>query len=133
MQILRLGGITRTILTPTSGGRLKYQNWSSFEKHLSEAAPDHLSLVYLMAIACSFERKKLFAQILAAIQKKDPGATPFLCDAASLSTTDLIDQLNSPSLFGGLSVVFFDGIEKLKKGEWKSCPAMSRSPPPLLT
>jgi DNA polymerase-3 subunit delta len=95
---------------------LKFQTLASFEKHLGEASPDHLSSIYLAIAPCPFERKKIFTQIISAIEKKE-AVSPQFFDADSLDES--IDALNSLSLFGGSTVVILDGLEKLKKKEWE--------------
>jgi DNA polymerase-3 subunit delta len=107
---------------------VKYQNWVSFEKHLSEAAPAHLSPIYLAVSNCSFERKKIFALVLSAIQKKDPRAVPLSYEASGADLKALFSQLNSPSLFGGASIIVLDEIDKLKKEGWEALYAYIEHP-----
>ncbi len=94
---------------------MKFQNWVSFEKHLSEAAPKHLSPLYLAVSPCPFERKKIFTAILEAIQKKEPQVSVTRFEGTQVAIEQVIEQLNSQSLFGGPTVVQLDGVEKLKK------------------
>ena len=98
---------------------MKFVSWPAFGKHLSESTPDHLSPVYLVIAPCSYERKKISDQILSALQKKDPSLEPQHCDAAAVSMQEVIDQLNSPSLFSPSSAVVCDGLDKLKKSGWE--------------
>lgn len=110
---------------------MKYQNWVSFEKHLNEAAPHHLSLVYLAVTSCSYERKKIFHEIVKAIQKKDKETSIESYDTAETSIDTVIDQLNSLPLFSGFRVVTLDGIDKLKKEGLESLATYSQRPSPF--
>ena len=93
------------------GCQLKYHNGGSFEKHLQDAAPDHLSLVYLVVSPCPFERKKIIEKICEALLLKDP---PPLCSPPQAS---IFDELNTRSLLGEKTVVTLDGVDKWKKAE----------------
>lgn len=94
---------------------MKYQNLLAFEKHLQQAAPDHLSRVYLVVSPCSYERKKIVEKILDAIRKKE-GEIHLRAEDAALSTLEpCIEGLNTASLFGGKLALYLDAIDKLKK------------------
>lgn len=110
---------------------VKFQNWVSFEKHLSEATPKHLSSLYLAVTACAYERKKIFGSVLQAIQKKEPHASITRFEAAHASIEEVMEQLRSQSLFGGPSIVQLDGVEKLKKQSLEVLIAYVEAPSPF--
>jgi DNA polymerase-3 subunit delta len=83
---------------------MKYQSLSAFEKHLKDAAPHHLSPVYLVAVACDYERRLMMNQIISFI--KDPSIR-----RAGEGEIPL-DELRSPSLFGGMPVVIIESPAK---------------------
>ncbi len=110
---------------------MKFQGWPAFAKHLSESTPDHLSPIYLVIAACSFERKKICDKIISALHKKDPQIIAQHCDAATDSLEGVVQQLNSRSLFGSSPVVVCDGLEKLKKSGWEPLLAYAGRPSPF--
>ncbi|MBS0652536.1 MAG: hypothetical protein JSR39_03320 [Verrucomicrobia bacterium] len=107
---------------------MKFQSWPAFGKHLSESTPNHLSPIYLIIAPCSYERKKICDMIIASLHKKDPHLTPQHCDAAAVSLNEVVDQLNSRSLFGSAPVVVCDGLDKLKKSGWEPLLTYAESP-----
>jgi len=80
---------------------------------------------------CSFERKMVFSQVIAAIHHKEPLASLERLDAASGSMEAVIDKLNSRCLFGGPSIVILDGIEKCKKAGIDVLTAYVENPSPF--
>ncbi|MBS0650448.1 MAG: hypothetical protein JSR93_04740 [Verrucomicrobia bacterium] len=107
---------------------MKFQSWPAFGKHLNESAPNHLSPIYLIIAPCSYERKKICDMIMAALHKKDPSLAPQHCDAAAASLNEVVDQLNSRSLFGSAPVIICDGLEKLKKSGWEPLLSYAENP-----
>ncbi len=110
------------------GCPLKFQSWPAFGKHLNESTPNHFSPIYLIIVPCSYERKKICDTIIGSLRKKDPHLTQQHCDASAISLSEVIDQLNSRSLFSSASVVVCDGLEKLKKSCWEPLLAYAESP-----
>lgn len=96
---------------------MKYQSVASFDKHLREAFPDHLSRIYMVATACDFERKKMIEKVTALLCRKDSQAQIANYDASVTSIEAVLEQLNTKTLFGGYSIVVFDVVEKLKKAD----------------
>lgn len=94
---------------------MKYQNLLAFEKHLEQAAKIQLSRVFLLVVPCSSERKKIAEKIANAIRSKEGDVHFQTKDGAQGSLEDLIDGLNTTSLFTGKQVLYIDGIDKLKK------------------
>ncbi len=66
--------------------------------------------------------------IIASLQKKDPHLTAQYCDAAAVHLSEVVNQLNSRSLFGSARIVVCDGLEKLKKSGWEPLLAYAESP-----
>lgn len=94
---------------------MKYQSAQAFEKHLKEAYPDHLSLVYIVACPFEFERKRLVNKILSWFQKRDSRLTLNRRSAATVSLQELLEPFQSQSLFPEQSCVILSEVEKLKK------------------
>lgn len=95
--------------------RLKFQNLSAFEKHLSQAAKVHLSRIFLVISSCPYERKKIIEKVIAAVKAKHSDLAIHTQDAQQGALEEKIDELNTASLFSGQQLVYLDGIEKLKK------------------
>lgn len=110
---------------------MKFQSWSTFAKHLTESAPHHLSPIYLVIASCSYERRKVYDQILSALKKKDPHISSQFCDAQAVSLQEVVGQLNSRSLFGSSPVVVCDGLDQLKKSGWEPLLAYAERPSPF--
>lgn len=90
---------------------MKYQNLSSFQKHLSSAAPDHLCRLYLVLIQDDFERTKALGGVLSYID-----AAPNRFNGAESNLLDCMDAMQNMSLFGA-SLVIIDEVEKFSKKE----------------
>jgi DNA polymerase-3 subunit delta len=93
---------------------LKYQNVNSFDKHIKEAFPDHLSSIYLVASSCNFERKELIKKITSNLMKKHGTQQVALYDATDTAEKVVLNELNTHTLFGGGCIVVYDKIDRLK-------------------
>ncbi|MEN9344471.1 MAG: hypothetical protein RLZZ453_1258 [Chlamydiota bacterium] len=93
---------------------MRYQNLIAFEKHLKQSIETGLSAVFLVVTACSYERKKIVDRIIKTIQAKEKEA---LFKTHTSSVKELIEELNTLSLFSSKKILYFDGIEGLKKNE----------------
>lgn len=87
---------------------MRYQNLKAFCKHLESAAPHNLCKCYLIAIADDYERKSASDAILRAL------AAPNGAFSAH-SVAAFVEEMRSPSLFGGEPVVSIDEVDKLSK------------------
>ncbi len=94
---------------------MKYQNLAAFEKHLHQAAKVHLSRVFLIVSSCSYERKKIYEKILAAVRMKELDLALSMEEALEGDLEERISGLNTSSLLGGTQILYLDGIDKLKK------------------
>jgi DNA polymerase-3 subunit delta len=94
---------------------MKYQNLAAFEKHLQQAAKVHLSRVFLIVSSCSYERKKIYEKVLAAVQLKERDLALSMEEASEGDLEERISGLNTSSLLGGTQLLYLDGIDKLKK------------------
>lgn len=92
---------------------MRYTNLKAFQKHLVSAAPRNLSRIYLLAVNSDFERAKALRSILSYVET--PDVQPVRFSGANLELKDLFDALQSPSLFGGESVVVLDELDQLNK------------------
>jgi DNA polymerase-3 subunit delta len=96
---------------------MRYQNLAAFDKHLSEAFPNHISPIYGVVVSCDYDRRKMVKKIGSCLLRKKTESQWICFEAGVDSAATVIEQLNTRSLFGGFSVIFFDGIERLKKDE----------------
>jgi DNA polymerase III subunit delta len=92
---------------------MRYQNFRSFQKHLSSAAPDRLCRCYLAMVPDDYERRQAIQAILSHFQ--DRPQTVFNGEDAGVSK--VADALLSPTLFGGEPVVVLEAAEKWGKKE----------------
>lgn len=92
---------------------MRYQNLKSFQKHLTSAAPHHLSRVYLVAMTDDFERMKALNSVLALLLANDSLVSRF--QGSEFDLRSFVDALQSPSLLGGESILFLDEAEKISK------------------
>lgn len=92
---------------------MKYHNLASFDKHLKEAFPHHLSPTYLIVTPCPFERREIAKKIFSLLEKKESSSFRTL-DSQTSSVEHVIASLNTLSLFGEKEILFFDGIETIK-------------------
>lgn len=102
---------------------MKYQNLKSFQKHLANAAPHNLCRAYFIGIADDFERTQVLDSILTLIATPDAMVTRL--SGHEIVLRDLLDAMQSPSLFSGPPIVVLDEAEKLSKKEMEAvlgCP-----------
>lgn len=86
---------------------VKYHTVAAFEKHLAQAAPNHLAKNYLVVVSCPFERRLFVDKIVSYF----PNADFKIC----ASYPEAMATLQTPSLFGQLPAVFLDGIDQIKE------------------
>jgi DNA polymerase-3 subunit delta len=94
---------------------LKYQNSASFLKHLKDAFPDHLSLLYLIAISEEAERKKIVREIISLKKKKDPACEVIMLDGNILTGEKLREEAMMAPLWSQSRILVIDSIDKMKK------------------
>jgi DNA polymerase-3 subunit delta len=96
---------------------VKFPSIAAFDKHLKEAFPDHLAPIFLIVTPDEYERRKNIDKITALIQKKD--ATVRIVRLSGLD--DPIEQVKgellTPSLWGGLTLVIYEAVDKIKNNE----------------
>jgi DNA polymerase III subunit delta len=110
---------------------VKFQQLSSFEKHLEKAAPDHLSRVYLVAAPCSFERKKICDKICAQIEKKEKKIALLRFEGAEMWAR-ASEELSMIVSIGAHRVVVFDDADKLKKAALEALASYVARPSPYV-
>jgi DNA polymerase III delta subunit len=96
---------------------LKYQSLQAFEKHLSEALPEHLSPVYMVGCGSDLERKKILAKIVSALEKLGPELQLSKFDASEIELSQVMETLQTRSLFSQKTAVLLDHVDALKKAE----------------
>ncbi|HEY2811322.1 MAG TPA: hypothetical protein VGJ00_08050 [Rhabdochlamydiaceae bacterium] len=94
---------------------MKFQQLSTFEKHLEKAAVHHLSRVYQVIASCSFERKKISSTICAVIQKKEGSIAKVSFDGKELEWAKVRQELDTASFLEGCRIVIVDEADKLSK------------------
>lgn len=100
---------------------MKYNQIRAFEKHLSEAAPDHFSTLYLVLSKDDFERKncteKLLTHLL--IDEKQRELAYKSYDADNLNAKELAGVLQTSNFFVKRQVLLVRNIDKLKANALK--------------
>lgn len=96
---------------------MKFTQLLSFEKHLKEADPSHLSTVYLLIAKESFDRRTaldaLLNKLLPSDQAKVCGLLAY--EVEQLPTFKLNEALYAMGLFASKQVIVLHGAEKLEK------------------
>lgn len=92
---------------------MKYTNINSFEKHLKDASPSHLSPVYLILSKDRFLLKNGVDLFLKALKHKDSSSFSVISfDSEHLSIGAIQDELLTQSLFSKQKAVWVDLGEK---------------------
>lgn len=81
---------------------------------MEQAAKVQLSRVFLLVVPCPSERKKIAEKIFSAV-KASEGEIHLTKDDSQSPIEELIEGLNTASLFTGQQALYIDGIDKLKK------------------
>jgi DNA polymerase III delta subunit len=89
------------------------QDLLSIKKHLDGRSPHHLSRCYLLTMPDDYERGKAVKILFSYLVSQ--GSAPVLFSGSEIGMKELYDALQSPSLFGGESVIFLDDVEKMNK------------------
>lgn len=100
---------------------MKYNQIRAFEKHLSEAAPDHFSSLYLVLSKDDFERKncteKLLNHLLKDEKQRELAFKSY--EADSVNAKEVGAVLQTPSFFVKRQVILIKNIDKLKANALK--------------
>jgi DNA polymerase-3 subunit delta len=102
---------------------MRYQSVKAFQKHLANAAPHNLCRLYLIAIADDFERAKALDAILSYLP-----SSPTRFSGGDCNLRDVLDAMQSFSLFGETPVVVCDEVEQLAKKEMQTLCDHLRAP-----
>ena len=94
---------------------MKYQNLKSFEKHLANAAPNHLCRCYLVLVPEDQERLAVFQTLIQSLPLS--GQSIPRMSGEKVRMKDVLDVLQSPSLFASEAALILDECEKLKRAE----------------
>ncbi len=93
---------------------MKFQTSGAFEKHLTQSYPDHLARVYLFISSCDYEKRLWTETLLNVLKKKESQLQTIRFDATETSPMVIQDEVRTPSLWGGLRVLYVDQIDKVK-------------------
>ncbi|MGH2639119.1 MAG: DNA polymerase III subunit delta [Rhabdochlamydiaceae bacterium] len=93
---------------------MKFQTSGAFEKHLKESFPDHLAQVYLFISPCDYEKRLWAEHLIGLLKKKDLHLQTTRFDALETHPIVIQDEIRTPSLWGGVRVLFIDQIDKVK-------------------
>src|SRR5438876_258273 len=93
---------------------MRYQNFASFQKHLQNAQPKHLSYAYLILSPNDYERKTAIDSILDFVPQAN--VRRFSGDVA---LEEVLAELYAPSLFdeGKHALLVIDSSKEIKKKE----------------
>lgn len=107
---------------------MRYQNFTSFKKHLQNAYPNHLSWVYLILASDDYERKCAIDAILSYMPSaREAGLRSFSGDGA---LEQLMAGLYAPSLFdsGRDALIVADCPKEIKKKDAEALSSYFLSP-----
>lgn len=93
---------------------MKFSSITAFDKHLKEAFPDHLAPIFLVITSCDYERRQNIDKITALIQKKDPSVRLVRLTGLEDPLEQVKGELLTPSLWGGLTLVIYEAVDKVK-------------------
>ncbi len=110
---------------------MKFQQLNVFEKHLAQAAPDHLSKVYLVVAGCPVERRYIAQRIFEAIRRKEQKIEIQSLNASEISVNEVMNELNTCAFLGDKRVVWLDEVDKWKKNGLAALGAYVERPAPF--
>lgn len=90
---------------------MRYSQWKAFHKHLHNAAPEHLSSLYLVVIEEEYERMLWMQQVAVAFAPHAFAMYTF--SAKELSLVRLAEELQQRSLFVAAPLILVDGLHEL--------------------
>jgi DNA polymerase-3 subunit delta len=93
---------------------VKFPSISAFDKHLKEAFPDHLAPIFLLVTPCDYERRKNIDKITSLLQKKDASIRIVRLNGLEDPLEQVKGELLTPSLWGGLTLVIYEAVDKVK-------------------
>ncbi|HEX2580201.1 MAG TPA: hypothetical protein VHK67_07365 [Rhabdochlamydiaceae bacterium] len=93
---------------------MKFSSVAAFDKHLKEAFPDHLAPIFLIVAPDEYERRKNIDKITMLIQKKDTNLRLVRLSGLEDPLERVKEEILTPSLFGGLTLVIYEAIDKVK-------------------
>jgi DNA polymerase-3 subunit delta len=93
---------------------VKFPSVAAFDKHLKEAFPDHLAPIFLFVTSCDYERRKNIDKVTSLIQKKDASVRIVRLSGLDDSLERVKEEILTPSLFGGLTLVVYEAVDKVK-------------------
>lgn len=90
---------------------MKYNNFRAFDKHLSDAAPNHFSDLYLILSKDNFNRKQAADAVISALTIQE--VSPF--DASTEPFGKFIEELTSLSFFSKKRIILVQHLDKAPK------------------
>jgi DNA polymerase III delta subunit len=89
---------------------MKYAEIDSFKKHIESSFPSHLANLYLIIVNESFERLRIIENFICYLPRNNAlSILRFAADKTSIK--EVILNLDSPSLLGGLPIIILDEID----------------------
>lgn len=96
---------------------MKYHQLAAFQKHLEQSAQMGLSHLFFVIVGCSHERATIVQEIIGTIRKKHGQIDLLHKEADSADVGEVIEELQTLSLFQAPKVLWFDCVDRLKKAE----------------
>jgi DNA polymerase-3 subunit delta len=95
---------------------MKFTNTRAFIKHLTEAAPDHFSPFYMVIAREEAERKEVIRNLVIALlgSKAVFDHALKVVEGEEITARDLLDELQTNSLFASRRVLHLYQVDKLK-------------------
>lgn len=94
---------------------MKYDNLRAFEKHLESSSPHHFACIYLICAKEAAENKEAVDILLKYLIPGDRTHALFVSEAGSVSTSQILTELNSPSFLAPKRAIWIQQTDKLKK------------------
>jgi DNA polymerase III subunit delta len=107
---------------------MRYLNINSLKKHFENPSFDKIR-IYLIVIADSYEREKIFSLILKKNNLKKFTISKFSND---FKLSQIINTFQSPSLLGGEPLIIIDDIETLSKEDMNNLNTFVKNNDPYL-
>lgn len=92
---------------------MKFSTLRAFEKHLEEAAPNHLSRIYLLITKEDFDRESAEKLLRSKLPTSSQDLTQFNAQKASIHA--ILEELNSFGFFSDSRVIVIRNAEEFKK------------------
>lgn len=96
---------------------MKYHQLAAFQKHLQQPSQMGLSHLFFVVVSCAYERGRIVQEIVGKIREKHGEIDVLHKEVESADVGEVLEDMQTLSLFSLPKVVYFEPIDRLKKGE----------------